>query len=323
MKKPLIWIIDEEWSDYDLELKMFRQIYPEAEICFSKNDYLKDLESFGYKADIILAQIYVNLSKETIERLECCKGIAVYGGGYDRVDIKAAKQKGIKVTNVQGYCADELAEYVMAAIYNHNKDITAYKGIIAKGSWGAPAVKKYSHRVSNSTLLVIGCGTIGRTVAKYGKRQGMRVLGYDPNIAAENLQTENIIPVTLEEGLKTADYISINVKYTNKTEGFINKKYFKMMKPTAYLINTARGKIIIEEDLIDAVNSGLIAGACLDVISVEPPIGDELILSSENIIVTPHISYISKESFHTLKERTVKNAIDMYEGKEPLDWVNK
>lgn len=321
--KPLIWIIDEEWPDYEVEMKILKENYPDAQIHFSKNEYQKDLEAFGYKADIILAQVYVYIPKETIEQLQCCKGIAVYGGGYDRVDIEAAKSKGIKVTNVQGYCAEDLADYVMAAIYHHNKDITGYKDIIQKGVWGALAVKKSVHRVANCTLFVIGCGMIGRTVAKKGNQLGMKVLGYDPKADEAKLKEENVQRVTLEEGLKEADYISINVKYTNETDGLIAMKHFEMMKPTAYLINTARGRIIKEQDLIDAVNKGLIAGACLDVISIEPPVGNEPILACENIIVTPHISYISQESFTTLKQRTVKNALDMYEGKIPMDWVNK
>lgn len=320
--KPLIWIIDEEWPDYLVELEIFHKEYPDAEIHFSNYEYQKDLEEFGYRADVILAQVYTNLPKATIDKLECCKGIAVYGGGYDRVDIKTAKEKGIKVTNVQGYCAEDLADYVMAAIYNHNKDITGYKEVMKSGTWGALAVKNVVHRIANSTLLVIGCGTIGKTVAKRGNQLGMKVLGYDPNGDAEKLQEQNIEMVSLEEGLKIADYISVNVKYTPETDGLITRKEFEQMKPTAYLINTARGRIIVEQDMIDAVNEGLITGACVDVISVEPPLGDEPIFECKNIIVTPHISYISEESFTTLKERTVHNAIDMFEGKVPVDWVN-
>lgn len=320
--KPLIWVIDEEWPDYKVELDILNKLYPDAEVHFSNYDYQKDLEAFGFRADIILAQVYTYLPKETIEKLEYCKGIAVYGGGYDRVDIKTAKEKGIKVTNVQGYCAEDLADYVMAAIYNHNKDVTGYKEVMKSGVWGALAVKNVVHRISNSTLFVIGCGTIGKAVAKRGNQLGMKVLGYDPNADAEKLKTENIELVSLEEGLQLADYISINVKYTPETEGLITRKEFERMKPTAYLINTARGRIIVENDMLDAVKEGLIAGACVDVISVEPPVGDEPIFECENIIVTPHISYISEESFTTLKERTVYNAIDMLEGKIPKDWVN-
>ena len=116
MNDLLVWIIDEEWSDYEVEKELIKKLLPDAKIRHSGYDYKKDLEEFGYQADLILAQVYTKIDKEVIDRLEKCRGIAVYGGGYDRIDIDAAREKGIMVTNVQGYCADDLAEYVMAAI---------------------------------------------------------------------------------------------------------------------------------------------------------------------------------------------------------------
>ena len=115
--RPLIWIIDEEWAEYDLEQTMLKEKYPDCVIKFSSYDYEEDLQAFGKSADAILTQIYADISKETIKQLTCCKAIAVYGSGYDRVDIIAAKEKGIKVTNVAGYCKEDIADYVMAAVY--------------------------------------------------------------------------------------------------------------------------------------------------------------------------------------------------------------
>lgn len=321
--KPLIWIIDEEWPDYKVETELLKTRFPDGVIRRSTYDYEADLKEYGYRADLILAQIYVPLPESTIRQLTCCKGIAVYGGGYDRIDIQAAKEMGIKVTNVQGYCAEDLADYVMAAIYNHNKGITEYRNAAETGQWGALAVKRSSHRINVSTLMVIGCGTIGRAVAGKAKALGMRVLGYDPHVSDEVLKQEGIEPTAWIAGLGQADYISINVKLTPETEGLIGKEDFAYMKPNAYLINTARGKLIVEQELIEACKSGRIAGACLDVIETEPPVGTEAIFFCKNIIVTPHISYISQESFFDLKARTVKNAICMYEGGEPQDWVNR
>lgn len=323
MGSPLIWIIDEEWADYEEETRILKERFPDAEIHCSSYDFGMDLESFGYKADLILAQIYAPLPAGVIHRLTRCKGIAVYGGGYDRVDIQAAREMGIKVTNVQGYCAEDLADYVLAAIFNHNKDLTGYRADIHSGVWGAPAAKHNYHRISASTLLIIGCGTIGCMLAGKAKALGMKVIGYDPHASAERLEAAGIEAVSLEDGLGQADYISLHVKLTEKTEGLIGKREFELMKPTAYFINTARGKLLREEDLIEACESGQIAGACVDVIAEEPATGKEPILSCENILVTPHISYISQESFLTLKQRTVSNAICMFEGGEPKDWVNR
>lgn len=322
MGSLLVWIIDEEWADYEVEKKLIKERLPEAEIRYSGYDYEKDLEEFGYRADLILAQVYTSIDKKVIERLECCKGIAVYGGGYDRINIEAAREKGIMVTNVQGYCADDLAEYVMAAIYNYNKKILYYQSKDGKGAWGAGAVPKIVHRVSASTLFLVGCGTIGRCAAKYASGAGMKVIGYDKNVSPEEMKKAGIEAVSWEDGFRKADYVSVHVKYTPKTHHIIGKTEFALMKPTAYLINTARGGILNEAELLKAVKDKEIAGATVDVISVEPPKGDEAIWKCEDIIVTPHISYISEESFHTLKVRTVENALKMLRGEKPDDLVN-
>ncbi len=322
MSDLLVWIIDEEWADYEVEKELIKKLLPDSDIRHSGYDYKKDLEEFGYRADLILAQVYTKIDKEVIERLEKCRGIAVYGGGYDRIDIDAARKKGIMVTNVQGYCADDLAEYVMAAIYNYNKKILSYRTMDGRGVWGAGAVPHIVHRVSASTLFIVGCGTIGRTLAKYAAGAGMKVIGYDLHVPPEILKEAGIEPVSWDEGFKMADYVSVHVKYTKDTHHIIGKREFAQMKPTAYLINTARGNILNEAELIEAVENKEIAGATVDVISVEPPKGDEDIWKCSNIIVTPHISYISEESFHTLKVRTVENAYKMFRGERPDDLVN-
>lgn len=320
---PLIWIIDEEWPDYEVETKILKERYPSCEIRFSGNDYAADLEEFGYKADAIIAQVYVYIPKETIERLENCKCIALFGGGYDRVDVDFAREKGIMVTNVQGYCAEDLADYVMAGIFYWGKKIDLYEDVSKTGLWGAQAGGSAPiKRINRSTLMIIGCGKIGSTVAKKALALGMRVIAYDPYVPKEKTDELGVEKVRLEEGLKMADYISINAKYYEGTHHLITMKHFKLMKNTAYLINTARGRIISEEDMIEAVNNGEIAGAVVDVISNEPPSKNEKIFDCKGIVVTPHVSYISEESYTELKVRAANNAIMMLNGERPADLVN-
>lgn len=319
---PLFWIIDEEWPDYEVETKILKERYPDCTIKFSKNDYQKDLEEFGYMADAIIAQVYVYITKETIDKLENCKCIALFGGGFDRVDIVTAKEKGIMVTNVQGYCAEDLADYVMAGIFHCGKKLDFYAGAIEKGLWGAQAANEPVRRIKGSTLLIIGCGKIGSTVAKKAKSLDINVLAYDPYVDEKTMESYGVKKVELEEGLNCADFISINAKYYEGTHHLITKKHFGMMKKTAYLINTARGRIINEQDMIDAVNEGLFAGAVVDVISNEPPSTEEAIFDCEKIIVTPHVSYISEESYMELKVRATNNAIKMLNGERPSDLVN-
>mgnify|MGYP000352647225 CR=1 FL=1 len=277
MEKPLIWIIDEEWPDYELVMQLLKTQYPDCDIRFSTFDYAADLDAFGENADAVICQVYAPMPAATIQRLKKCKIIAVYGGGYDRVDIAAAKEKGIYVTNVSGYCAEDLSDYVMAAIFAANKHFLVAEEALDAGKWGANAVGDKGIRLRESTLLIVGCGTIGSLVAKKAQVHQMHVIAY---------------------------------------------AQLRLLKPSAFLVNTARGKVFVEDDLIRAKREGLFRGAMLDVISAEPPTYQEEIFDCDGLYVTPHISYISVDSFEELKRRACGNAITALEGGVPRDWVN-
>ena len=323
MEPVKIWIIDEEWPEYENETAILKQAFPNCVIKHSTYDFDKDMETFGKEADIILAQIYADFPATQIAKLHKCRGIAVYGGGYDRIDIKAARNKNIGVTNVQGYCAEDIADYVMAAIYSVCKPLYNYLPKVEQGLWGAQAVdQKNIHRISAKTLFVAGFGGIGKVVAKQALAMGLKVIAYDPYVDDKVMKDMKVIPVGINEGFAEADFVSIHIKCTEKTTKLIGKKYFSLMKSTAYLINTSRGKILEEEELIDAVNQKVLAGAFLDVVTAEPPTGNEKIFHTKNINVTPHICYISHESYVELKERTAYNAIKMFRGELPADLVN-
>lgn len=323
MEKPLIWIIDEEWPDYELEKQLLKTQYPDCDIRFSTYDYAADLDAFGENADAVICQVYAPMPAATIQRLKKCKIIAVYGGGYDRVDIAAAKEKGIYVTNVSGYCAEDLSDYVMAAIFAANKHFLAAEEALAAGKWGANAVEDKGIRLRESTLLIVGCGTIGSLVAKKAQVHQMHVIAYDPYVSREALAEKGVEKVdTLEEGFSRADYVSVNAILTPETTGLITYAQLRLLKPSAFLVNTARGKVFVEDDLIRAKREGLFRGAMLDVISAEPPTYQEEIFDCDGLYVTPHISYISVDSFEELKRRACGNAITALEGGVPRDWVN-
>ncbi|MBV7273629.1 C-terminal binding protein [Clostridiaceae bacterium UIB06] len=319
--KPLIWIIDEEWSDYVIEEEILKNSFPNCIIKHSGDDYEKDLEDFGKDADAILCQVYIDMSKKTIEKLNKCKIIAIYGGGYDRVDVEAAKEKGIKVTSVPGYCVEDISDYVIAAIFFLNKNLYFYIENSNKGLWGYQASKKIGKRINSSTLFIIGFGRIGRSIAEKAKAIKMNVMVYDPYVKEEVLKEYDVKQVDLETGLGNADYISINTIYCDETKALISKKEFKIMKNTAYIINASRGKVINERDMVEAVKNRTIAGAVLDVIENEPPCGNEEIFNCENIFVTPHVSYLSIESLEELKKRASGNVVKILNGEETSDIV--
>ena len=151
----------------------------------------------------------------------------------------------------------------------------------------------------------------------------MHVIAYDPYVSRETLAEKGVEKVdTLEEGFSRADYVSVNAILTPETTGLITYAQLRLLKPSAFLVNTARGKVFVEDDLIRAKREGLFRGAMLDVISAEPPTYQEEIFDCDELYVTPHISYISVDSFEELKRRACGNAITALEGGVPRDWVN-
>lgn len=322
----LVWIIDEEWRDYNIEEEELKKFFPEVEIKYSNYNFSEDLKNFGYRADAILTQIYADITKDVIEKLENCKVISVYGGGYDRVDVLAATQKGIKVTNVQKYCAEDVSDYVIAAMFFVNKKIGYYNSIVREnlkmGIWDITKSVNLEHRIKNSKLLIIGLGDIGSLVAKKARLLGMKVLVYDDYKSEEDIKNLGFKKVSWIEGFKEADFISVHLKGVDANINKLNYKDFKLMKKSAFIINTSRGKIINELDLVKAVKEKIISGAILDVVTKEPPIGDEPIFNVENIFITPHMSYITEESLNDLQFKTVHNTISVLNGDEPANPVN-
>ena len=161
VKAPRVWIIDEEWDSVDVEIGLIRESYPDAQILHSSYNYEDDLDSFGRTCDVLIAQVYAPLPASTIERLECCRGIAVMGGGFDRVDVGAAGRRGFAVTNVQGYCAEDLAQYVLTAILTHAKPLVSAVGPEGPRPWGLQAypsspVELRTRR--SSSLAMVGSG---------------------------------------------------------------------------------------------------------------------------------------------------------------------
>lgn len=318
---PMFWIVDDEWAEHELESAMLTESVPSCEVRLTKDNFREDLEAFGTEADILLVQITYPITEEVLRSLKHCRGIAVFGSGYNNVDIQAAKACGIPVTNVNGYCAEDIADYVLAAILHFNKRLPAFSQRIGSGEWGANAIHTKIHRVSTRSLMLLGFGRIGSVVAKKASGVGVHVMVYDPFMPEEKIRESGYEPVTMEDGLGRADYVSIHMPLTEKNYGLVNRDIFEQMKPTAVFINVARGGLVNEKDLAKALAEGTIGGAVLDVVAQEPIAPDNVLLHAPNCMITPHISYASEESTRELRMRAVENALAMYRGEQPRDLV--
>lgn len=271
--------------------------------------------------------VYTNktpISRETIAVCPQLKFIGVLATGYNVVDTAAAKEAGIPVSNIPTYGTDGVAQFAIALLLELCHHIGEHSDCVKAGEWtnnqdwcfwNHPLIE-----LAGKTMGIIGFGRIGQKTGQIAKALGMNVIAYDEY--SNDTGREIAEYVTLEELLAQSDVISLHCPLFPSTEGIINKKNIAKMKDGVMIINDSRGPLIIEEDLRDALNSGKVAGAAVDVVSVEPIRMDNPLLSAKNCIITPHIAWAPKESRQRLMNIAVDN-LNAYLSGTPQNVVNK
>ena len=262
------------------------------------------------------------LPKHLIEQFPpSVKLICEAGTGYNNIDLPAAKEKGILVCNVPGYSTEAVAQLAITFILNLNSSIIQQQRMIERDNFSnlTQHLQVPHFEIQNKTLGLIGTGTIGKQVIKIARALGMDVLTYSRT--PRKFDDPSIKSVSLEELLKQSDFVSIHCPLTDETKHLIDIESFKLMKSTAFIINTARGAIIKETDLIEALEAGMIAGAGLDVQDPEPPQLDNPLFSMDNVILTPHIGWKTIESRQRLV-RILADNIEAFLGNQPINIVS-
>ncbi|MFA5033534.1 MAG: D-2-hydroxyacid dehydrogenase [bacterium] len=249
--------------------------------------------------DILVVRSATKVRKEMIDNMKSMKMIIRGGVGMDNIDADYAKAKGIKVVNTPGASSASVAELALAHMFALSRGIAKATKSIQGGQWEKKAFK--GTEISGKTLGIIGIGRIGQELAKRANALGMTVLGYDPNVKG----TGSIKNATFDELLQSSDYISIHTPLTAETKHFIGKTEFDKMKKGAIVVNCARGGTVDESALLEALKSGKLAGAGLDVFETEPPAASEL-LSFPNVTLTPHIGAQTGEAQTRIGEEVVK-----------------
>ncbi len=246
------------------------------------------------------------------------KIIARTGVGYDSVDVAAATRRGIAVTITPGVNRHSVAEFTMAFILQCSRLVLQNLATIGKGEWKTIEGRELVGR----TLGIVGFGTIGKEVAQRAKAFEMRLLAFDPfqdSVFAESL---GVAFVSLEQLLKESDFVSLHVFLNEKTRNLINAERLAMMKPTAYLINTARGPVVNEEALCKALQGKQIAGAALDVFEQEPLPADSPLRTLDNVYVTPHVAGSTIDTRYGTAIVAAENVIQLFNGERPGGIVN-
>ena len=272
--------------------------------------------------------VFTNKAPITRETMEACpnlKFISVLATGFNIVDTAAAKEKGIVVCNVPAYSTTSVTQHVFAMILAACNHISEHSQSVKQGDWQNCKDFVYWNypliEIAGKTLGIIGMGQIGQSVAKVAKAFGMKVLAYSRTVKPE-LEDENLRFVSLEELLASSDIISIHCPLTPDTQGLICKETLKQMKDGVILINTSRGPTIVEQDLYDALESGKVAYAGVDVLEKEPPRAGSLLIDHPNCFVTPHIGWAPFEARIRLMNISVAN-LKAFQNGQPQNVVNK
>ena len=265
--------------------------------------------------------VYTNKTPITKEVLEQCPGIRYIGTlatGYNVVDVETAAKRGIPVCNVPGYGTAAVAQFTIGLLLELCHRIGAHSDSVKAGQWSACPDFCYWNfpqmELAGKTMGIVGFGSIGREVGRLAQAFGMEVLAYSRTRRPE-LETEHCRFVTLEELFERSDVISLHCPLFPETEGMINRSAIEKMKDGVLLLNTARGQLIVEEDLRAALDRGKVGGAALDVVAKEPISPDNPLLGAENIILTPHIAWAPKESRQRLMVIAVGNLKAFVDGK--------
>ena len=270
----------------------------------------KPEEVFGRISDSeVIITNKVVIDKELIGRLPKLRYIGVTATGYNVVDVKVASQRNIVVTNIPAYSTDSVAQLVFSHILNVANRVELHANSVKAGDWTINPDFAYwktpQIELAGKTLGIVGFGRIGRKVAEIAIAFGMKVIFHNRSLKADI--PEGIVQKNMEEVFAESDFVSLNCPLTEENSAFVNLKLLQTMKATAVLINTGRGGLINESDLAEALNSGQIAAACLDVLSTEPPSPQNQLISAKNCFITPHIAWATFEARQRLMNITIDN----------------
>jgi D-3-phosphoglycerate dehydrogenase len=304
----------EELNKAGIKFEAFQlKFKPESEILTRISD-----------ADVVVVNM-VTLSESIISKLNCSL-IIRHGIGYDNVDVEACTRHGIQFAYQPDYCKEDVAEHAIALIFACARKVVWSRELLdrssASGQWDFTGLFPM-YRLDGKTLGIVGVGRIGSRVARKLGSFGLRILGVDPYLSAQRKAELGVEFVEQEELFRNSDFVTVHTPLTEETRHLINSGTLRWMKPTAYLINTSRGPMVDDQELAQAVRSGAIAGAAIDVYDHEPPAPDHPFFGLENMILTPHIGWASEEAGWEIRQSILDDIFAAAQGRPARCIVNK
>ena len=311
--KPVVVLTDYMYDS----IQPFQDVYDRAGFEFRPYQCKTAEEIIQVAKDADAVQVhFAKITKEIIDALPKCRLIVRSAVGMDNIDVAAATAAGIPVANVPDYGIEDVSTHAILLMLAITKKFNILTRTVQEGMWDY-AVTKPVHRIQNRVFGLMGCGAIARCAAKKAQAFGMRVIAYDPYLKQDQVNDLDIILKSAKEVAQESDVVSVHLPLTSETKEIIDREFFGWMKPGAFLINTARGGVIQERDLLQALQTGQIAGAGLDVLSQEYIEKDDPLLQMNNVIITPHAAWYSEEAEFTLLTSAAEEVVRGLNG-EPL-----
>ncbi|HEY8597431.1 MAG TPA: C-terminal binding protein [Thermomicrobiales bacterium] len=334
-QRPWQIVMTSPGQNFDIEEAAVRAAGGEAEFRVVPCSTADDLIAVGCEADGIIAgnESYTRRVLEGCDRVKVISRPAV---GFDQVDIAAAAELGIVVTHVPDYCTDEVSDHALSLLLALHRRIPWLNAAIMAGGWAqapvyggdrpasfhAGEVPGPSRQLRGQTLGIIGFGRIGQRVAEKARGFGLRLLAHDPYLPADAGASFDVTMTTLDQLLAEADLVTVHCLLNAETKGLLGAAQFAAMKPTAMLVNTARGPIVDPNALVVALREGHIAAAALDVTDPEPPGLDSPLLQLPNLLLTPHSAYYSDRSRAEVRRRGIEHALAVLRNERPAFVAN-
>ena len=313
-----VTLIDHEWEDLLIEESMLSEANVQFTVLQSRDK--AEIIQAAQQSDAIII-LYANIDREIMEAAPNLKLISRFGIGINMVDVEAATELGIQVANVNDYCVDEVSDHALASIMAAARNLFVYYEDTNAGGWDFKKAQ-IPLRASEAVVGLLGYGKIPRRLGQKLNAIGYQVKAYDPFVSAEKMEEDGVVKATIDEIMISSDFVSIHVPLIKATHHLMGERELKMMKKSAFIINTARGPIIDEKALVAALENKEIAGAFLDVTEEEPLPLVHPLRHLKQVVLTPHAAWYSVDAFREIREKAVRNVVEKSKGKNPTYLLN-
>lgn len=315
---PRIAISQADYPDADIERTVFDDI--DAEVVVGHAETEAELIELGEGADALLVE-YVEVTERVLDALPDVQVVSRYGIGVDNVDVEAATERGVTVTNVPSYCEEEVATHALSLLLSVARKTAHYTAAVKSGTWDWKIGQPIEPLVGR-TVGFAAFGKIPRKFTELAAGFGFDYLVYDPYLDEADIEDHAVEKVDFDTLLDESDVISIHAPLVDETRHMFDDEAFGRMRDSAILVNTARGPIIDEDALNDALRDGEIAGAGLDVMADEP-VHDSPLFELDSVVLTPHVAWYSEGSLGELRRKAAENVVLVLQGEEPHGLINE